>query len=175
MPSAQHDTVIHMISVDITADLDVLDAIEEQMSKAPGLMATAYKRAVDRFIARPMLAELRREPGPVSRPLEWQSERQRRAYFATDGFGGGIPSTRSGKLLRGFRVSIDGAPKEGVVLMLTNRVPYTRYVMGDDMQKMHIRTGWQAYAPVVARYREQSTTILIDTWSIVALPEQFRR
>jgi hypothetical protein len=164
-----------MIRVDITADLDVLDAIEAQMKRAPGIMQTAYKRAVDRFIARPMLAELRREPGPVSRPIEWQSERQRRAYFATDGFGGGIPSRRSGKLLRGFRVEINGVPREGVVLMLTNKVPYTRYVMGDDMQKMHIRTGWQPYASIVARYREQSTAVLIDTWSVVALPEQFAR
>jgi hypothetical protein len=164
-----------VISIDITADLDVLDAIEEQMQRAPSLMATAYKRAVDRFIARPLLAELRREPGAARRPIEWQSERQRRAYFATDGFGRGIPSRRTGKLLRAFRVSINGTPRDGVLLVLTNDTPYVRYVMGDDMQKMHIRTGWQPYAPIVARYREQSTTILIDTWSIVAVPEQFRR
>ena len=33
-------------------------------------------------------------------PIQWDSERQRRAFFATDGFGRGIPTTRSGASLR---------------------------------------------------------------------------
>ena len=29
-------------------------------------------------------------------PIQWDSERQRRAFFATDGFGRGIPTERTG-------------------------------------------------------------------------------
>ncbi len=36
-------------------------------------------------------------PGsPVRYPIQWDSERQRRAFFATDGFGSGIPYRRTG-------------------------------------------------------------------------------
>lgn len=33
---------------------------------------------------------------PIQYPVNWDSEKQRRAFFATDGFGGGIPHQRSG-------------------------------------------------------------------------------
>lgn len=33
-------------------------------------------------------------------PIQWDSERQKRAFFATDGFGRGIPTRRTGASLR---------------------------------------------------------------------------
>jgi len=44
---------------------------------------------------------------PVSRPshpIHWDSERQRRAFFASDGFGRGIPSRRTGRYQRGWEL-----------------------------------------------------------------------
>ncbi len=35
---------------------------------------------------------------PVSYPIQWDSEKQRRAFFATNGFGNGIPYSRTGDL-----------------------------------------------------------------------------
>ena len=38
------------------------------------------------------------EPGEaVSYPINWDSERQRKAYFSSDGFGHGIPYVRTGE------------------------------------------------------------------------------
>jgi hypothetical protein len=34
---------------------------------------------------------------PVTYPINWDSEKQRRAFFASDGFGGGIPYQRTGQ------------------------------------------------------------------------------
>lgn len=39
---------------------------------------------------------LRKAGTRPTHPIHWDSERQRRAYFATDGFGRGIPSSRTG-------------------------------------------------------------------------------
>ena len=39
---------------------------------------------------------------PVTYPIQWDSERQRRAYFATNGFGGGIPYRRTGAYERSW-------------------------------------------------------------------------
>ncbi len=33
---------------------------------------------------------------PSTSPVQWDSEKQRRAFFASDGFGGGIPHNRTG-------------------------------------------------------------------------------
>ena len=39
-----------------------------------------------------------------SYPIDWDSEKQRRAYFATDGFGGGIPYRRTGAMPAGWEI-----------------------------------------------------------------------
>lgn len=37
------------------------------------------------------------EPGtPAPQDIEWDSDRQRKAFFASDGFGGGVPYNRTG-------------------------------------------------------------------------------
>lgn len=37
-------------------------------------------------------------------PIDWDSEKQRRAYFATDGFGGGIPHARTNAMPQGWKL-----------------------------------------------------------------------
>ncbi len=43
------------------------------------------------------------EGQPVRYPIQWDSERQRRAYFATGGFGKGIPYRRTNRYRFGWR------------------------------------------------------------------------
>jgi hypothetical protein len=40
--------------------------------------------------------DMKQEGAPVSYPIQWDSETQKRAYFATGGFGAGIPYQRTG-------------------------------------------------------------------------------
>lgn len=40
---------------------------------------------------------MREEAPPPKRPIRWDSDKQRRAFFATNGFGGGIPHKRTHK------------------------------------------------------------------------------
>jgi hypothetical protein len=77
-------------------------------------------------------------------PYRWQSEKQRRAFFATKGFGKGIPSRRSYELSRGWQQSVDPYRKT-----LFNRVPYAKYVMGNQQQKGHTTDGWRKIGKVI--------------------------
>lgn len=44
------------------------------------------------------------EGAPVRRPVQWDSERQRRAFFATNGFGRGIPYRRTHQYRFGWQL-----------------------------------------------------------------------
>jgi len=70
-----------------------------------------------------------------SYPIPWQSEKQRKAYFATKGFGRGIPSKRTGKV-RAWKARF---VKRGgsYVIEAVNPVSYARYVYGPQQQRMH--------------------------------------
>jgi len=77
-------------------------------------------------------------------PYRWQSDKQRRAFFATKGFGRGIPSKRNGELSRGWQASADPYRKT-----LFNRVPYAKYVMADAQQTGHRVDGWRKIGKVI--------------------------
>lgn len=42
---------------------------------------------------------------PITYPVQWDSEKQRRAFFASDGFGRGIPYNRVGAYQRSWTVN----------------------------------------------------------------------
>ncbi len=96
-----------------------------------------------------MLDELGYTPGEVKYPIEWTSEKQRRAYFATNGFGRGIPYERDGRLERSWYTRLD-TRRASLAITVANSVPYGPFVVGDlvrgkredPQQKMHINTGW---------------------------------
>jgi hypothetical protein len=103
----------------------------------------ALQRARERVrpIVRQMMAVLHTPAGPVVYPIRWKSERQRRAYFATNGFGRGIPSVRTNRLVNTWT---DQILIQGGVLTVSaqNGVPYREFVTGDKQQPFHTRTGW---------------------------------
>ena len=156
-----------MIRMDVTVDMDVLEAIRDAAKDSPRRMNKAYKRKIKRIRQR-ILDELRQYPGPVKYPFRWKSERQRRAYFATDGFGWGIPYVRTDALKDSWRTHIRDQ-QNGAVFEVENKAPYAVYVMGDWQQPGHLQTGWNSAAEIVARYRERATDELIDVWGAIAL------
>ena len=62
---------------------------------------------------------------PVVYPIQWDSPRQRKAFFATNGFGHGIPYRRQGRYEQGWKLR---ATENGVVL--ENRTRAARYIAG---------------------------------------------
>jgi hypothetical protein len=158
------------IRMDVTVDTDVLDAIREAAEDAPRRMNKAYKARVKRLRQR-ILDDLRAYPGPVKYPFRWKSERQRRAFFATDGFGHGIPYVRTNALRDSWQTRIQDQ-RGGAIFEVENNADYARFVVGDDAQPGHLATGWQSAGAIVAKYREQAVDELIDVWGAVALGEE---
>lgn len=119
------------------------------------------------------LQRLQAEPGKPHYPIRWTSERQRRAFFATDGFGRGIPTRRTHTLSQGWTVFVDidqigrieayraalltflarlvgmaqpQPPAASVIIRVDNPIDYEQYVTGIHQQGFHNDTGWH-YAP----------------------------
>ena len=91
------------------------------------------------------------KPGPrPTYPINWDSEKQRRAYFATDGFGGGIPYTRTGRYENAWNLY-----RMSVGYMLVNPLPQAVYISGDENAKGQSRihqSRWPLWATLVDEY-----------------------
>jgi len=159
-----------MIEFSVTVDTDVLDAIADAAKDAPRRMNKEYAKTIKRVRQR-MLDDLREYPGPVKYPIRWKSERQRRAYFATDGFGHGIPYVRTNALKEGWTTRIRDR-KDGAVFEVANNAEYAQFVQGGYRQPFHLDTGWETVEEIVARHREDAIDELIDTWGVVALGDE---
>ena len=159
-----------MITPRLSFNLKAFDDIRSTAQKAPGLMSTAFNRQMGRINAQ-FRAEMKaQEPGPSHRPAIWKSARQLRAYFATNGFGAGIPYRRTGQLLDSWHVTHDGADGEGVVT-IENTSPAARFVIGKDQQPQHIATGWRRAEPTLEKYEGLIQERIVETWRTVAMPE----
>ena len=95
-------------------------------------------------------------------PYQWQSEKQRRAYFASNGFGGGIPYSRTNALKDGWTTKNDGAKTA-----VTNDVPYAGFVMGDEQQKGHRADKWRLVPEIIKTNTAgmiQAVRQFVDRW-----------
>lgn len=156
-----------MIRTDVIVDDTAVRLVEEGARTSPGRMKTAYRRNIGRLRVR-VLNRLTVEPPkwPAGKKRDWQSERQRRAYWATNGFGGGIPTQRTGKLLASYDVKLLDIA-DGGVLSITNSDPKARFVIGDDAQRMHIATGYVQIKTVAPEAKAEAEFILRETWFTV--------
>jgi hypothetical protein len=87
------------------------------------------------------------KPGlSISYPVKWDSDKQRKAFFATDGFGGGIPHKR-GDMNRQWKIVDIGNGYQ-----ITNDAPGALFVYGDMFgasQSLIHRNRWPLFKDVV--------------------------
>ena len=115
------------------------------------------------FSANEMSDALSPVPGAVKYPIDWTSEKQRRAFFATNGFGKGIPTKRTGKLGKSWTMTsedVNEGTHGGAEILISNSASYAKYVIGappgfKPMQGFHLNTGWQALEPRQAAFAER--------------------
>lgn len=158
-----------MISMKLTIDDDILEAVNEAALTSPKRMQRAFLRAILGVKVR-MLAELQTEPQPASDfyPLRWTSRKQQQKVMAMLREADNLPYDRTGRLLSGYHVRFVAVGDVAGYLVAENDAPEARYVVGDDAQPMFIEN-WVQMAPVVADYRAESEEVVIDTWYRVAL------
>lgn len=118
-------------------------------------------------VDRKALTWLRFTPAKPHYPIIWQSERQRKAFWATNGFGRGIPTQRSGKLQASWSVKQETTATGGS-LSFFNSTDYGDYVQGDRQQEMHIASGYHNVNEGVTLYAvEYAATLEQSFFSIL--------
>lgn len=94
---------------------------------------------------------------PAGTPFQWSSEKQRRAYFATDGFGGGIPYKRTHELMQSGTFHVNSG---SLWIEYRNTAPYSRWVINPMFQIIgHIKRGWKPINVFVVAKSKQIASI----------------
>ncbi len=119
-----------------------LQAFRDLPVKSQAQFRVELQTKVKPVLQKQVDATFGRDPGPVKYPIEWTSEKQRRAFFATDGFGEGIPTKRSNQLETSWVVVV-GTQLRTNLITLYNPKSYAKFVYpGSRQQRFHARTGW---------------------------------
>lgn len=114
-------------------------------------------------LANAALRKITRVPGAPVYPIRWKSQRQRKAFFASKGFGRGIPTRRNYELLRGWHIELVRTPYGGMI-SLENPVPYMIFVQGDAAQPFHLDTGWVQKSDVMDDFYKEVAVDLHTSW-----------
>lgn len=155
--------------VTIESNTDELIARQNNTARqSPKLMATAMKRNVGRLKKR-ILAVRRKEPPPASRayPLPFTSDKQRRAFFATKGFGHGIPYRRTGALAEAWDLQVVSSERGGEI-NITNDNPAAEFVYGVHRQRMFDKIGWLDPKTQDAKDAAELQEIVEQTWFTIS-------
>lgn len=112
---------------------------------------------------------------PVQYPIQWTSDKQRKAFFATDGFGGGIPTVRTGKLEDSWVFDIHRDSDGAFKVVIENTQDYAKYVLGSlaqdrtqalrFQQRFHANTGHIPAHDTVAFYLEAYHELFIEKFN----------
>lgn len=153
----------------VLIDDDVLVAIRDLPKRIAPELDNELRTEVVPFVERRVQSDIATYPGAVSRPFAFATARSRRAYFATRGFGKGIPYRRTGALGKGWKVKLDRRRNEGF-LSVANDVPYAGYVYGSGLFSLgsfrqvpgHKNTGWgNGLDEKIFKLSEDATAMLI--------------
>jgi hypothetical protein len=171
-----------MIKQTIEIDNDIVEFLEDGLRRFPSVLQTAIKRNVSRFRTR-ILGKLQQEPGSPKYPIKWaratdQSKppntrwgyysKQKAAFFATRGFGRGIPTQRTGKLINSWKIEVDQQSDAGIFQVYNdaqNRdgVYYEQFVTGIYQQAFHHDTGWYKSQDILVDAMVEAEDVIIDT------------
>jgi hypothetical protein len=128
--------------LDIQADVKQIAKLKQKMANYPPYVIEQGINAVAEYLNDDEFRESMYPP-ESDEPFLWSSEKQRRAYFATDGFGKGIPYVRTHELMYSgvFKVKKSRA---SAWITYENLAPYAPWVIGSFTQIVgHIARGWR--------------------------------
>ncbi len=77
--------------------------------RALGAKIAEARQAATIVIAQDMQKTMRQPGESPTHPIQWDSPKQRSAFFATNGFGGGIPHKRTGEYEKSFKIEAIGS------------------------------------------------------------------
>lgn len=148
------------IHVDVILENNELENMAAFCEVYPDLALETSRDTFNTQIKPGLLDELRYYPGPVKYPFQFGTARSRRAYFATNGFGNGIPYHRTGALAAGWRTDVFMSDN-AVAMSVSNPVKATPYVIGRYQVAGHRNTGWPLFAPTVAFWKTAAVEVIM--------------
>ena len=139
--------------LDIVVSNDRLTKLQTKLTKYPPAAIKAGLQAAEDYLNDDQFKESMYPPSQAGDPFQWSSDKQRKAFFATDGFGAGIPTQRTYELAQSGVFQIN----EGYLTVeYTNYAPYSQFVISPtNMIIGHRKRGWQPVNRfVVAKSRD---------------------
>ena len=136
---------------------DLIAEFNANIDKFPALLTRAYKRNTSRLLSR-WIAALSIEPPPAYfyYPLTWKSEKQRKAFFATDGFGRGIGAERTHTLSHSWKKKIETLDNGGSMTVY-NSSPTGLFVYGTfDVERQPMFQAAQGGVPWIDPFEVSS-------------------
>lgn len=163
-------------AITITVDSDIAELVIADLKSAPRKFRKLYRERLS-ALSKDTLRKLQAPAPAVRYPIQWKSEKQRRAFFATRGFGKGIPTKRTGKLQAGWKVIANVDYREGLFTVYNDATTrdyftgqlifYEQYVTGEKQQPFHRNTGYIRSQDILSDALIEAETVLIDTWFFV--------
>jgi len=126
-------------SIVIVEGKHIIDNLELINTHIDDILRSVIDPHLKKYLRSYTQQNLKEYPGSVRYPIRWTSEKQRRAFFATDGFGRGIGSGRTGEFRRGWDVTVNRYQGEAAIV---NRSDAAVFIVGKWQQGFHADTGW---------------------------------
>lgn len=137
---------------------ELLDQYAELFQRSPQLLSVITAKVADKYAAR-IEAIAKAEPGPAHYPILWASLRQQIAFYASNGFGRGIPTIRTHDTARKSKVVVtQGTTTAPASIGVESGSTYDKFVRGYAQQPFHARTGWVKMQPALAVIQESMVT-----------------
>lgn len=126
------------------------------------LLQTDVKPAVQKSVEK----HLATYPPPREKlpPFEFASDRSRKAYFATNGFGKGIPYKRTNTLAKGWDTKVSSKFSNNLIT-ISNVQPYSTYVYGPRQIPGHAQTGWgKDFDKMAGVIQDDAEEAIVKAW-----------
>jgi len=130
-------------TLDIHVDNQQLAKIKIKLEKYPPFVIEEGLNSVNTFLNSDPFKQSMYPESQAGEPFLWSSEKQRRAFFATDGFGRGIPTVRTNELANSGEFKVE-KKFSSLYISYQNAAPYFKWVQGQFSQIIgHIARGWK--------------------------------
>lgn len=165
------------VRVDVSTNFAGLDQLSRLVDAYPD---EVQEGAYDVYVEDQddIIRSVLQNPAPFTGKRDWQSGRQKTAYFATRGFGKGIPYARTGSLNDAWALGFN-VDRNTISISLSNSSGKYRFVVGGlrlsdppTQQRMHAQGGWKLVAPIIANDATVLRTHLIRR--IRLIPKEFK-
>lgn len=130
--------------LEVQIDKKKLTNLSNKMAKYPPYAIQQGMEAVSNYLNSIDMTEM--YPPESDEPFKWSSEKQRKAYFASNGFGGGVPYSRTYQLADSGEFMVNSSSFQGTpysTISYKNPVPYSKFVITSDAIVGLVKRGWR--------------------------------